>query len=242
MTRDVKLPVVAFSAALLGFAMLLTLLRFSRVDIELVLECRKLFGEPGEGLHYLSEFGKYFPPTLLLLSLPWCWWRQRRPNPPGWRPWIFCVLVYLSLFVVVNFTLKPGFSRPRPIDCHEIRPEAKASFVPVFSVASDLPKHLELAPRSFPSSHAFSAFSLVALFFVLRRRFPRPALLAFLFASCLGLATGIIAMLELRHFPSDLVASYALVWLTCIAFDLLLLRPPHQAPENSPAQGCEEPG
>ncbi len=235
MTRDLKLPLAAFAAAVLGFAMLLCMLRFSRLDVELVLECRNLFGAPGPGQHYLSELGKYFPPSLLLLSLPWCWWRQRRPHPPGWRPWIFCVLVYLSLFVLVNFSLKPGFSRPRPIDCHEIRPEAKASFVPVFQVAVDLPQDLEMAPRSFPSSHAFSAFSLVALFFVLRRRFARAALLVFLFASCLGLATGIIAMLELRHFPSDLIASYALVWLTCIAFDLLLLRPPHLPPENSPS-------
>ncbi|MEN9358982.1 MAG: hypothetical protein RL095_517 [Verrucomicrobiota bacterium] len=225
MKRDLKLPLAALASSVLGFAMLLALLRFTRLDVDIVVEMHDYFGDPGPWLHGLSEFGKYFPPVLLLLSLPWCLWRQRRPHPPGWRPWFFCLLVYLSLAALINLGLKPGFGRPRPIDCHEVRAEAASSFVPLLGLPEGPPQRLAMPARSFPSAHAFSAFSLFALFFVLRRRSPRPAILIFIFASCLGLATGIISILELRHFPSDVVASCALVWWLCIVLDLLLLRP-----------------
>jgi len=80
--------------------------------------------------------------------------------------------------------------------------------------------------RCWPGGHAAAGFSLLALFFVLRDRWPRAAKAALWFALGLGTLFSVGRMLQGAHFFSHNLWTALLSWLICLgSYRLLLYRP-----------------
>jgi lipid A 4'-phosphatase len=121
----------------------------------------------------------------------------------------------IALFLVLMMLLGPGLAvngiksqwgRPRPREIRHFDGDQK--FRPVWN------KGEPGDYASFPSGHAAMGYYLVAPFFVLRKRRRRWAYLFLILGIGYGSLIGFARMVQGAHFPSDIVWSGGLVYLT----------------------------
>lgn len=79
--------------------------------------------------------------------------------------------------------------------------------------------------RCFPSAHAGTGYSLLALYFALRDRSRRAALAALVATAALGTAFGVAQVARGAHFASHVVASALWCWLVALVLYEWLLDP-----------------
>ena len=133
-----------------------------------------------------------FVVVVVVFSLGWLWWRQRRLEAK-----VFAIACLGAL--ILNQGLKLCFAKPRPqLWTHLI---AESSF-------------------SFPSGHALGSLVLYGfLAYVLAMQFPRSAHWIYSIAAVIIAAIGASRLYLGVHWPTDVVAGYAVgfLWLmVCI--------------------------
>jgi len=117
------------------------------------------------------------------------------------------IVLFLALGpgLIVNVVLKNHLGRPRP--------QELAEFGGQYQFVQFWQRGTAGGNSSFPSGHAAIAFSLMAPWFFLHRKKPRPARL-FLYAGILfGLLVGVGRIMQGAHFPSDILWAGGLVYL-----------------------------
>lgn len=127
-----------------------------------------------------------------------------------WRP----ALGYLVLAMTLSTSIVPPLKKLTQVHC----PWSLTAF------GGDQPYAPLLAPRPvttkpgqcWPGGHATAGFSLFALFFFLRDRWPRQAKTALVIALCLGTTFSIGRMLQGAHFLSHNLWTALLDWVICL--------------------------
>ena len=192
--------------SLLIFIFAFSIIRFGELDQKLTA----ILYQPNQKIHALlflfGEVGKYLPPVLIfvffLYSIKKTQYRRE-------SIYLMSVLV-LGSGLMINAILKPTFTRPRPEYCQEFNPKAEQQFIHAFE-ATEITDS-----SSFPSGHTGSAFSLLAIFFVLLNRKSPKRHIALLLLCLFGFSVGATRIIQGRHFLSDILGSFASLWLTCI--------------------------
>ena len=165
-------------------------------------------------LQLLYDFGPAPALTLgiggLMVGLLSLFWRSLRPYREAGL--FFAAMLALGPGLIVNGVLKPYWHRPRPVQTLAFG--GSQPFVPVLE--SGTSPH----SKSFPCGHASMGFYLLAPAFLLYRQ-RRDWALAFV---ALGLVAGFVIgagrVLQGAHYPSDVVWSAGMVYLS----GLVLLR------------------
>lgn len=128
--------------------------------------------------------------------------------------------VFLALFMLlgpgllVNTVFKDGWGRPRPREITQFG--GSKQFLHPWQ------KGISGQGRSFPSGHASAAFSLIAPFFIYRRRRPRPAR-GWLAAGILfGVLMSIARITQGGHFLSDNLWALGMVYLTGLLLSVIM--------------------
>lgn len=86
--------------------------------------------------------------------------------------------------------------------------------------------------RCWPGGHASTGFSLLALFFALRDRYPRAARIALWIALGLGTTFSVSRMMQGAHFLSHNIWTLLFDWVICVVcYRLLLYCSPAKAPD-----------
>ncbi|KAF0812857.1 hypothetical protein IGB42_02700 [Andreprevotia sp. IGB-42] len=98
-------------------------------------------------------------------------------------------------------------------------------YAPRLALFQSLPANISPG-RCFPGGHASAGFALMAFYFALRERKPRPARRALLAGLALGMVMGWSQMMRGAHFFSHNVWSAWWVWMTLLA--LYAAWPPNQ--------------
>jgi lipid A 4'-phosphatase len=133
------------------------------------------------------------------------------------RPAIFLVLVMIvGNGLIVNVVFKQNWGRPRPRDLVEF--DGDRGFVKAW--VKSPPEN----GNSFVSGHAATGFYLLAPFFLLRRRSKRWAFVFVAIGLAYGSIMGLARITQGAHFPSDVLWSLGLIYLTGLAL-LYLLHP-----------------
>jgi membrane-associated PAP2 superfamily phosphatase len=136
-----------------------------------------------------------------MLSL---FWRALRPCRES--GFFFAAMLALGPGLMVNGVLKPHWHRPRPVQTQAFG--GSEPFVPVWEMG------VGTQSKSFPCGHASMGFYLFAPAFLLYRR-RRDWALAFV---ALGLAGGLVIgagrVLQGAHYPSDVLWSAGMVYLS----------------------------
>ena len=136
-----------------------------------------------------------------MLSL---FWRPLRPYREA--GFFFAAMLALGPGLLVNGVFKPHWHRPRPVQTRAFG--GSESFVPVWGLGSN-PQN-----KSFPCGHASMGFYLFAPAFLLYRK-RRVWALAFV---ALGLVGGLVIgagrVLQGAHYPSDVLWSAGMVYLS----------------------------
>jgi membrane-associated PAP2 superfamily phosphatase len=208
---------------LLLLGLLTILFRFSEADLQI---CRLSYdggahawwGADSAVLRFIYKAGP--SPALLLgvgglvvgiLSLLW----------QPWRPWreagtFFAVMLALGPGLIVNGVFKPHWHRPRPVQTLAFG--GNQPFVPVWEFGT-CPQS-----KSFPCGHASMGFYLFAPAFLLYRR-RRDWALAFVALGLVsGLTIGAGRILQGAHYPSDVLWSAGLVYLSgLVSFGMIQL-------------------
>ena len=118
----------------------------------------------------------------------------------------FILLLALGPGLLVNVILKDHLGRPRPQELTEFG--GRQQFVQFWQTGPDIKN------SSFPSGHASIAFSLMAPWFIFRKR-RRSLGLSFLWLGIgFGLLVGITRMMQGGHFLSDVLWAGGLVYIT----------------------------
>jgi membrane-associated PAP2 superfamily phosphatase len=134
-------------------------------------------------------------------SLAWS-----RLRPYGRAGFFFAAVLALGPGLLVNGIFKPHWCRPRPAEIVEFG--GNQPFVSVWAWNS------LSESRSFPSGHASTGFYLMVPAFLLYRR-RRGLALAFVFVGLLcGGFMGLARVVQGGHFPSDVVWSCGMVYLS----------------------------
>lgn len=197
---------------LLLLALLTIAFRASDADIEI---CRWFYlpgaqtwlGKHSPLLQWIYDYGP--APALALgigglaigsLSLVW-----QRLEPYREAGFFLAALLALGPGLIVNGVFKPHWHRPRPVQTLAFG--GSEPFVPVWNLGAS-PQS-----RSFPSGHASMGFYLLAPAFLLYRRWRW--VLAF---TALGLVGGLVIgmgrIMQGAHYPSDVVWSGGMVYLS----------------------------
>jgi membrane-associated PAP2 superfamily phosphatase len=108
--------------------------------------------------------------------------------------------------LLVNGIFKPNWGRPRPHQTVEFG--GKQAFVAVWGMGTSR------YSKSFPSGHASMGFYLMAPAFLLYRRRRAWAFAFLLLGLAAGLALGIARIAQGAHFPSDVLWSAGMVYLS----------------------------
>ncbi len=215
---------------LLGLAVLVATLPFWFSDLDLRLA--RLFYHPGnpEGDWPLESwplwrFFYHAAPVvsavlglgaLLIYGYSRVSGRLRRLRPA-------LMLIFLTFLlgagVLVNAVFKDHWQHPRPRQTIELG--GQRHYVPPLAMGHE-------GGKSFPSGHASVGFSLVALWFVWRRRHFRLAVLALLSSLALGLAMGVGRMAAGGHYFSDVLWSGIVVYATAMVLYYYVLRLPER--------------
>ena len=131
--------------------------------------------------------------------------------------------------IIINLILKGRWGRPRPIDTSD------------FGGTSDFERLLHFDPtspgRSFSSGHASMGFIFVSVGFALLAIGRRRSAIAVMIGSLLyGFFIGGARIVSGAHYPSDVIASGIIVWLTSAAlyFAFRLHQSPYQASAHLP--------
>lgn len=150
------------------------------------------------------------PLLLWLLFASWLW-RRRAERALRRRLWFLFAVLLLGPGLLVNEVLKAESGRARPVQVEQFG--GPRQWTPVFSPADQCRRNC-----SFVSGHAAMGYFFIALAWVLRdRRW-------LVYGIGLGSLVGLGRMLEGRHFLSDVVFSYWVVYGVCVALAWLLLR------------------
>lgn len=198
---------------LLLLTVLTIVFRVSETDIDI---CQLFYGRGGQhwwGTHsaflrFIYDFGP--TPALALgigglvvgiVSLVWRPWRTYRE-----AGFFFAAMLALGPGLLVNGVLKPYWHRPRPVQTLAFGGSER--FVAVWELGSS-PKS-----KSFPCGHASMGFYLFAPAFLLYRK-RRDWALAFVGLGLVGgLVIGAARVLQGAHYPSDVVWSAGMVYLS----------------------------
>ena len=147
----------------------------------------------------------------------------------------YAAVVFLTLLlgpgIIVNGIFKDHWQRPRPVQTEQFGGSLK--YVPPMVVGDvDGP-----TARSFPSGHSSVAFSLIAIWFLLRRRHPLWANRMLPFTLVFGLYVGMARMVAGGHYLSDVLFSAYFTFLAAsLSYHVLIgiprLEDEHLAPER----------
>lgn len=155
----------------------------------------------------------HFLVAAILLWLLFASWRWRRKAEPLLRKrlWFLLLVLVLGPGLLVNGILKAESGRARP---HKIEQfGGPSTFTGAFQRADNCAKNC-----SFVSGHASMGFYFIAFAWVFRdRRW-------LWFGILLGTAVGLGRMLQGRHFLSDVVFAYWVVYASCVVLAALLLK------------------
>ena len=158
-------------------------------------------------LNTLAFIGKYLPvviATICLFSLP----RLFKKNHSLKKEALLAVcLLVVGPGLINNYLLKPYFKRPRPVEINHFNKEVNTKFIEVLQHGT------EGKYTSFPSGHCGAAFSLMFPWFCIRHRKKHGFLLivpGFAFGSLVAL----VRIMQGRHFLSDTIAAFAVVYLS----------------------------
>ena len=192
--------------SIIVFAIGFYLIESTGLDQKITL---KLY-QPNQKVYVLlvlfAEIGKYLPPFLILsfflYSIKKAQYRRE-------SIYLMSVLVFATA-LLINAVLKPTFTRPRPEYCQEFNPQAELQFIHAFGATEIIDS------SSFPSGHTGSAFSLLAIFFVLLKRNSPKRHLALALLCLFGFSVGATRIIQGRHFLSDILGSFASLWLSCL--------------------------
>lgn len=131
----------------------------------------------------LDVLGISYLLTVICVALAWWLWRQRR------RSAVFLLLAFGGA-VGVNLLTKGFFERVRPDLFEQLTP---------------------ITNSSFPSGHAMGSWALwLALLLIGHRHWPRQQLLVGLALGLFALAVGVSRAYLQVHYPSDVLAGWAL--------------------------------
>ena len=135
------------------------------------------------------------------------------------------LLFFFSLGIVSYLIFKPAMDRPRPEQISNFNKSSSISYVKVFETGKTE------GHSSFPSGHAGSAFILMFPWFIIkyRKRYGSIALIPGLFW---GLFIGTIRISQGKHFLSDVVGSFLIVYMTGLLLMFLFYRKPGNALEK----------
>lgn len=127
------------------------------------------------------------------------------------------LLFFISLGIVSYLIFKPAMDRPRPEQISNFNKSSSISYVKVFETGKTD------GYSSFPSGHAGSAFILMFPWFIMkyRKRFGGIALIPGL---TWGLFIGTIRISQGKHFISDVVGSFLIVYMTGLLLMFLFYR------------------
>ena len=151
----------------------------------------------------------------------------------GWRRPLGYLVLAVSLSTGIVTPLKILTAVPCPWSLSEFG--GKESFSPLLGQRPET-----LSPgRCWPGGHASAGFSLLALYFLLRDRWPRSARLALGFALGLGSLFSLGRMKQGAHFLSHNVWTLLLDWTICLlCYRVLLYREPAETVERD--LGCQQ--
>lgn len=206
-------PWLLFYAPLLMLAMLTLVFRFSDADLEI---CRWCYGE-GRHPWWAASFSvwqflyAYGPLPALTLGigglavgiLGLFWQRLRAYRTAGF---FLAAMLALGPGLIVNGVFKPNWQRPRPLQTEVFG--GSQPFVPVWDLGAD-PQG-----KSFPCGHASMGFYLLAPAFLCYRRRRRWALMFVALGLAGGLLIGAGRIAQGAHYPSDVVWSGGMVYLS----------------------------
>ena len=204
-------------------ALLTILFRISEADLNI---CRMSYDCGGQGWwgtdSALLQFIYYVGPAPALalgigglavgiLSL---FWRPLRPCQEA--GFFFAAMLALGPGLIVNGVFKPHWNRPRPVQTLAFG--GSQPFVPVWQ-SGPYPHS-----KSFPSGHASMGFYLFAPAFLLYRK-RRAWALAFVAVGLVGgLVIGAGRVLQGAHYPSDVLWSAGLVYVSgLVSFGVIQL-------------------
>ncbi|WP_339746782.1 phosphatase PAP2 family protein [uncultured Rubinisphaera sp.] len=121
--------------------------------------------------------------------------------------------------LLVNASLKPFFSRPRPREVTELG--GPKMYQPAFGFGDQVHHN-----SSFPSGHASIGFFLIAPAFACRKRAWRIGLLSS--GLCYGSLMSISRIVQGGHYLSDTIWSLGILYATCWALATLILAVQYQ--------------
>ena len=137
-----------------------------------------------------------------------------------WNPWtrgaFFLSVVFLiGPGLLVNCTMKPAFSRPRPREVTLIGGEK--AYQPAFGFGD-----ITDFNTSFPSGHASIGFFLIAPAFLIRKRH-RTRVLLLLSGLLFGCIMSLSRVVQGGHYLSDVIWSLAIIYFTAWATLTLMI-------------------
>jgi len=215
-----KIPITVFS-----FITLLVAIRLLNGDL---LLSDQVFNathfKVSVALNIIGEIGKWFPVLLagvICLLCPILWFKKNKYK----KEMLLAALLFcIGPAFMVNIVLKPYFQRPRPEKIIRYHENNHLHFTPVLTRNYEHSKN-EDDLESFPSGHTGSAFFLMLPWFIpfLRQRYKLGALLPGL---TIGFLTGFIRILQGRHFLSDVIGSFAIVYICGLILSAIIFPAP----------------
>jgi lipid A 4'-phosphatase len=180
------------------------------------------FYRPGEGFfladqplvqwsyQVFAQLHFYVVAVLAWLLLASWLWRRRSERLLRRRLWFLLLVLALGPGLLVNEVFKAESGRARPVQVEQYG--GAREFTPVFTPAEQCERNC-----SFVSGHAAMGFFFIALAWVLRdRRW-------LWFGILLGALVGLGRMVEGKHFLSDVIFSYWVVYGVCVLLAFWLL-------------------
>ena len=168
-------------------------------------------------LGLIAFIGKYLSvliACLLLTALPWLY---KKKHPFRKEALLAVLLLGTGPGLINNFVLKPFFNRPRPNEIKHFNKNSSTSFIPV------LQRNPHGKFRSFPSGHTGAAFFLMFPWFFLRLR-QRYGLKLLLPGFIFGCVIGTTRIIQGKHFLSDTIASFTLVYVCGLMLAMFFLQ------------------
>lgn len=207
-------PWLAFGVPFVFLGIATMLLRFTDLDVRVM----RLFFDastnswPLSGREPWLTIYKYgtLPGWTLGIGAMALWLIRFRRRDRAATLGAFCALtVLLGPGLFVNTVLKPHFHRPRPnqLVCFG----GGHAFAPVL-----VPSGTD-ETRSFPSGHASMGFYLMTPAFLFLRRKPRRAIVILLVGMSAGGLLGLTRIVQGRHFPSDILWAWAVVYYSSLS-------------------------
>lgn len=218
MLKELRLPLLFIAiAALVGDVCL----AFSpQWDIEF----SGFFFVQGKFLGYQSPITNFFDVSvyvasvalaaLMLFSTRQVMKKEKRIGE-GSKKLLFFVFVLFIGGVGIVQAAKFTIERPRPYSTVEF--QGSEEFVPVFQINDNGKGKVPNSDRSFPSGHAASSFSTVALSVIPKRKKSRMSV--FLAGVTFSAVAGLMRILEGNHYLSDVLGAIALVAFVMLFLD-----------------------